>query len=276
MMKGRGESVACGWQRQLLALYFNLSKKSFEDASHMTIITDASTHGTNNLQVSIAYNTKEDLAASQVLSASKKVAPNEFDLERDIERIIAREESKRLKAYKYMQALSHQIELLTKRTLPSYVPDEEWVSLVKPLQSPCHRMVSCDFININNERLNRLEIAVTQPVLGLLMDQGTDGMAACLFMKANHMMVSSDWDYYHRLANDLKLAGEKNHMIQSQLACQYVWGVNYKPFSTGQFFSEKQRPCTTSLTCIHMKLDSAILQFWYCSHLFLIFPKYWL
>ena len=79
-----------------------------------------------------------------------------FDLERDIERMIAREESKRLKAYKYMQALSHQIELLTKRTLPSYVPDEEWVSLVKPLQSPCHRMASCDFIDINNERLNPL------------------------------------------------------------------------------------------------------------------------
>ena len=169
MMKGCGESVACGWQRKLLALYFNLSRKSFEDASHMTIITDASTHGTNNLQVSIAYNTKQDLAAfctSQVLSASKKVAPNEFDLERDIERMIAREESKRLKAYKYMQALSHQIELLTKRTLPSYVPDEEWVSLVKPLQSPCHRVASCDFIDINNERLNPLEIAVTQPVHG--------------------------------------------------------------------------------------------------------------
>ena len=243
MMKNCGESVACGWQRKLLALYFNLSKKSFEDAFHMTIITDASTHGTNNLQVSIAYNTKEDLAAyctSQVLSSSKKVAPNEFDLEMDIERMVAREESKRLKAYKYMQALSHQTELLTKRTLPSYVPDEEWVSLVKPLQSPCHRMASRDFIDINNERLNPLEIAVTHPVLGLLMDQGTDGMAARSFMKANHMMVSCDWDYYHRLANDLKLAGEKNHMIQSQLACQYVWGVNYKPFSTGQFFSEKQ------------------------------------
>jgi len=71
------------------------------------------------------------------------------------------------------------------------------------------------------------------------MDQGSDGMAACSFMKANHMMVTSDWDYYHRLANDLKLA---------QLACQYVWGVNYKPFSTGQFFSEKQEAMQYFLT----------------------------
>ena len=102
----------------------------------------------------------------------------------------------------------------------------------------CPRVASCDFIDINNE--NPLEVAATQPVLELLMDQGSDGMAAVSVMQANHMMVSSDWDYYHRLANDLKLAGEKNHTIQSQLACQYVWGVNYKPFSTGQFFSEKQ------------------------------------
>ena len=243
MMKGCGDAIACEWQRKLQAMYFNLSKKSFEDASHVTIITDASTHGTKNLQVTIAYSTKKDLAAfctSQVLSVGKRVVPNEFDLEREIERMVAREESKRLKSYKYMQALSHQLELLTDRTLSSYVPGEEWVSLVKPLQFLCPRMASCDFIDIGNERLNALEIAATQPVLGLLMDQGSDGMAACSFMKANHMMVTCDWDYYHRLANDLKLAGEKNHMIQSQLACQYVWGVNYKPFSTGQFFSEKQ------------------------------------
>ena len=251
MMKGCGDSIACEWQRKLQALYFNLSKKSFEDASHVTIITDASTHGTNNLQVPIAYSTKNDLAAfctSQVLSASKRVAQSEFHLERDIERMVGRVESKRLKAYKYMQALSHQTELLTNRTLTSYVPDGEWVSLVKPLQGLCHRVASCDFIDINNERLSPLEIAATQPVLGLLMDQGSDGMAACSFMKAYHMMVTSDWDYYHRLANDLKLAGKRNHMTQSQLACQYVWGVNYKPFSTGQFFSEKQEAMQYFLT----------------------------
>ena len=154
MMKGCGDSIACEWQRKLQALYFNLSKKSFEDASHVTIITDASTHGTHNLQVSIAYGTKNDLAAfctCQVLSASKRVAPSEFHLERDIERMVARVESKRLKAYKYMQALSHQTELLTNRTLTSYVPDGEWVSPVKPLQGLCHRVASCDFIDINND-----------------------------------------------------------------------------------------------------------------------------
>ena len=59
MMKGCGDAIACEWQRKLQAMYFNLSKKSFADASHVTIITDASTHGTKNLQVSIAYSTKE-------------------------------------------------------------------------------------------------------------------------------------------------------------------------------------------------------------------------
>lgn len=78
------------------------------------------------------------------------------------------------------------------------------------------------------------------PLLNLLMDQGPVGTASFSFLKSCHVMVHADWDFYHRLKNQMNLAGSKNQLAQAQLACQYAWSVNYRPYGSGQFFGEKE------------------------------------
>ena len=229
------------------ALHDELSTTAFSNTHHIMVTTDGSTHGTKDLQVSVAFDSINDIAVPmtcQSLSVSKRVAPMEFDIHVDIERILARNEGERIKSYKLMQALSHQLSLLTsgKMNLETFLPLDCWAGLVTPLRPFCNRLVANDSesISIDGELFFPLHIAADVPLLTLLQDQGTINMAACSYMKSLQMMVHSDWDYYHRLSNDLKLAAEKCQMLQSQLAMQYVWSINYRPFGTGAFFQEKQ------------------------------------
>lgn len=235
------------WQRKILAMYLQQSRDSFCETRSLAIVTDASTHGTQDLQVSIAYDAVSDAAVyctNQVMSVSKKVAPGELNVDDTIERILARQEAERIKSYRFLQALSHQVSVLTngRMDLSSFEPSNEWASLVKPLVPGSFRHASAETrsIDMSGHQMFPLDAASNVHMLTLLMDQGSVGMAAGGFMMGSHMMVSCDWDIYHRLANDMKLAAEKCGLVQAQLACQYIWGINYKPFGTGAFFAEKQ------------------------------------
>ena len=264
------------WQRKILHMYLQQARESFCESHSLTIATDASTHGTKDLQVSIAYNADSDVAAyctNQVMPVSKKVALGELNLDESIERILARQEAEGLKSYRFHQAMSHQVSVLTndRLDLTSFEPPENWASLVKPLDNGTfrHASVGTRSIEMLDRHLFPLDAASNVHMLTLLMDQGPVGMAASGFMKGNHMLVSCDWDIYHRLANDMKLAADKCCLTQAQLACQYIWGINYKPFGTGAFFAEKQEALSYFFEVDSHDFQTAIILF--CFVLFVLF-----
>ena len=83
------------------------------------------------------------------------------------------------------------------------------------------------------------------PTLTLVMDQGTVGTAAIAFLRTlgRGFTVHCDFDKFHRVHRDMTLAqslpDDKKRLFQSQMNAQYWWGINYKPFGSGQFFWEK-------------------------------------
>lgn len=155
-VKGVGEGGrSLHRERKLLAMYLDASCKLFRQTDRLTIVTDASMHGTNDLHVAIAYDHSSDCqvyCTAQAIGLGKKVAPGEFDLDEDIERLLVRSEHERLKSYKFLQLLSHQVFLISsgRLQLASCVPHDSIVPLLSPLcdspveQDPvCYSSESC-------------------------------------------------------------------------------------------------------------------------------------
>ena len=56
-------------------------------------------------------------------------------------------------------------------------------------------------------------------------------------------MVHCKWDKIHRCVRDIRLAlthSESGLFLKTQLFTSYLWGVNFKPFGTGEFGSQKK------------------------------------
>lgn len=56
-------------------------------------------------------------------------------------------------------------------------------------------------------------------------------------------MVHCKWDKIHRCVRDIRLAlthSESGLFLKTQLFTSYLWGVNFKPFGTGEFGSQKR------------------------------------
>ena len=102
-------------------------------------------------------------------------------------------------------------------------------------------------------------LAQTQcKVLTLGLDQGSVGAAGVAFASMwLGLLIYARWDKYHRVVRDIRLA--ISHVgagvfLKAQLYTSYLWGVNYKPFGTGAFSTQKktssQRVCIDPLTCV--------------------------
>ncbi len=80
-------------------------------------------------------------------------------------------------------------------------------------------------------------------MLVLTLDQGSIGTAGIAY--ASHMgaMVHAKFDKYHRCVRDIKLS--LGHccgglFLKAQLHSSFLWGINFKPFGTGLFGTQKK------------------------------------
>lgn len=243
---------------KLLTLYLQQSNQCFQGQNHMNIVTDGSCHSCKDMLLSICYSLNMDACChmvGQVIYPSKVVAANEdIDVSLEIERILARREQERLSSYKLLQALSHQIHLLSngRLCLDSFRSPVDLALPLCRLNAGGHRSfdsegnVSICLSRHDEPKQFSLGSYCDMPILTVMQDQGPCGMAAASFLKSermNVMMVHMSWDKIHRLINDMKHAGEhtsSSELLQSQAASTYVFSVNYKPFSSGSFFEEKK------------------------------------
>lgn len=249
----KGGTVA-HWARKKLNMYFDKCASLFKDRRRIRLVTDGSTFSCQETQVSI-FATESGTACYgtiQRLSTLKYVNPFEIDLEPDAEYFCARREEQRLSSYKYLAALSHQLELLTCKsqsplTMESFRPPME-VGLL-PLEPGDQRfvlrgqpvaLVSIQRKGQNRKVVSKLDFEEELPILCLLSDQGPSCTAAAAWLKHDDYscLVHFQWDGIHRITNDVK-GSESKQMSNMKVKTMYCWGVNYWPYGSGGFFAEK-------------------------------------
>ena len=80
------------------------------------------------------------------------------------------------------------------------------------------------------------------PILVLGLDQGSIGLAGMAFAMRDNM-VHVKCDKIHRAIRDFKNSMSrclKGLFLKAQLHSSYIFALNYKPFGSGGFFSQKR------------------------------------
>lgn len=244
------------WQRKALSMYHeNTTFASFAASNTFHLVSDGSVHGGHETQVTVFFNQKERWACvgtSQRLWPAKIAAPGEFDVDTEIQRILARREAERLNAYKLLQALSKQLSLITRgrTTLASMEPPADLRLLLEPLKPGDSRQVIDNGV-YQIHKVDRTDIDIVNvlmesenvSMLCTLMDQSATNMAGMAYLSSRLSLTHGSWDKIHRLVRDLKLSQEhsKNKtLVKAQLASSYLWSMNYRPFGTGHWYQEKR------------------------------------
>lgn len=235
------------WQRKLLGVYCENAKLNFLIINHIACVADGSKHSTKEFLVSLFYSYQHKVGCmgmSQQINSSKVLFPGQMNLTPEAERLAARHETERLAALKFIQAISHQISLLSNGRLgiKDLKPNSQMVQILQP--SPETSVIDWRRYIKLQEHDEPVEIVTPHfedlPCLCLVMDQSTVGSAAGAWLNDGNYLVHFCFDKIHRLIRDLKAANDAcPGLEETLLVTTYAWSTNYKPFKSGGFFTEK-------------------------------------
>ena len=236
------------WICKLLSMYKEEARLSFLGSKQLCVVTDASHHSSKDWLISLAYDPLSMNGAymtAQFVSSSKVIRIGEFDLTPEAERVAARRDQERLSTLRFLQGISSQIQKLTGLVLADFTPPQELQAMLSPLSPGERRSFEGSVLRITAEDEEELcsfdfgphtvgEVAM----LHVLMDQGPVGCAAHAFTQHEGLLIHYSYDWVHRLHRDIKgpLSGE---LEASVATAAFIWSINYKPFNTGAFFTEK-------------------------------------
>ena len=255
---GVSETTSTWWMKKAMRMYCRRASISFMGIKRINIVADASRHSTFECLVSVFYTQQNDVACyppTQSLRSSKYVKPGEILCSSEVEKLLAEGSRTRMSAYRLLQALSHQLELVTESnlTLKSFLVPDQLPSVLKPLSSDVTRVVRGNTVRLvttanaaPSPAVNLLDL-LELPILVIGMDQGSNGCAAAAFLNdAGTAMCHFYWDGFHRLIRDMKLSMTgcppacKRQLQQGQLCGSYVYSINYKPFQKAGFHEDKR------------------------------------
>ena len=255
---GASETTSTWWMKKVMKMYCRRASISFMGIKHINIVCDASRHSIYDCLVSVFYTQQNNVACyppTQSLRSSKYVKPGEIICDSQVEQLLAEGSRTRLSGYRLLQALSHQIELVTESNLnlKSFLVPDELSSVLKPLLPDVTRVVRGNSVRLvatanaaPSPAVNLLDL-LELPILVVGMDQGSSGCAAAAFLNdAGTVMCHFYWDGFHRLIRDMKLSitscppASKRQLQQGQLCGSYVYSINYKPFQKAGFHEDKR------------------------------------
>ena len=180
---GTGSSSAEKWAKKVLGICLGKTSLSFLNLPHLQFVTDGSTQSGRETVVTIVYSHETDavgLAPAQCVSRVRVISPGEFELEPDVEEMAAKRQVERLSAYRWLQALSHQIALVSRHrlNLASYVAPASM--RIGPMSPEMTRAVVHGQLSLRNRHAGdiayaNLSTAMTQPILTASIDQGGIG-----------------------------------------------------------------------------------------------------
>ena len=247
------------WQRKLLSLYKQDSSLSFLGVRKLSMVSDSSHHSTKDWLVSLFYNGSANCfahATAQFVNSAKNLRPGQFELLPEVERLAARREVERVATLKFLQAVSSQCFKIARLQMSDFQPHSQLLCMLAPLKPGDQASVrggefqiirADDPATVHSMSFDA-ESADLIPMLHILMDQGPIGCAANAFSLDQSLLVHYSYDKIHRLHRDIN-GPLRGQLHKNVLLTTFMWTINYKPFGSGGFFSEKQDAFENFLAC---------------------------
>ena len=248
------------WMNKYQQMYAERASMGFLNVSHFNIVADGSTHSCKDTLVSLAYTWEHDLAAYlpiQRIQPGSHVTMLDQEMPEEIAMLAAKRKLQRVSAFRQVQSLSHQISLLTQGRLniDSFKLDGVGVHLqpVAPgevrVVRPGDEGMTTDAAVIVKAGQTFEQVLPNDFTNSLLLvvnlDQGSIGEAGMAFaIHHKALMVWARFDKFHRIIRDVKLSLKHccgGVFLKTQLFTSYLYGLNYKPFSSGGFSQVKAR-----------------------------------
>ena len=224
---------------------------------HWNVVADPGTHAYKDCLVSLIYSWELNAGCypkwTQLLPG-KSLAPGEVDLLSCTEEARRNNKLERVSAFRQLQGLSHQINLVSggRLTLDSFSAPE--LSTLRAVEHNERRILIArggqDLHLIENtvtgDTIEVLPLSVTDVMLcNMMLDQGSPGAAGVAFASGYLCkMIEAKFDKIHRLINDLKGA-ERDCMggvfSKTKFFSSYLMGLNNRPFNSGAHFTLKSR-----------------------------------
>ena len=113
-LAGASESKADYWERKIQGMYMNRVQTVFHMITQLSLVADASTHSDKEMLVSCAFSPEKDLgchAPVQHLNTGS-LKPSEVDIS-ILARIAKNRKLQRMSAFRQLQAIDHQLALLS-------------------------------------------------------------------------------------------------------------------------------------------------------------------
>ena len=268
---GCSESQSELWMAKRQHLYRQRRSLCFHGARHLNMVADPSTHSKRETMVTVCWSWEAAAATHgdvQVLPATSALLPSEQELPSHVAELAAQLRLERVSAFRQLQALSHTIQGLANSQwkglgdfgLPEdfriHAVEQNHVRVLRqgplvdtacvvdmgtrhctPVLPESALAPTQDGLMVPDSDLAPMH-RVNLLVLGL--DQGSVGSAGAAFLDHIGAMVHTKWDKFHRCIRDIKLGmSYDNVFLKTQLYTSYLWGINYKPFGTGLFGTQK-------------------------------------
>ena len=257
---GAHEGSIKPWERRKQNIYNKRASLSFGGCCHFNIVADTSTHGSDGREILVAVawshenKTACHMMVQEILPGSA-ILPDEFSL---VEALSRERKFQRVSSLRQLQAISHQIRLLSRRfalddfqcpaNVRSVRPGEERIVLQDPEAE--HRcLASIKTADGIVEPILPANVNWFQnlPLLVLQLDQGSVGAAGMAFaitaLDQPARMVQVRWDSFHRAVRDVRLGLQRSNQafLRAMLHSAYIWSMSYRPFGSGGFHQSKQR-----------------------------------
>eukprot|EP00438_Fugacium_kawagutii_P036662 Skav236023 [mRNA] locus=scaffold1524:87232:91566:- [translate_table: standard] len=228
-------------------LYAQILRKCFKNQHQFSICWDPSTYGGKETLVSTVYSPDLNLSAYLLNQQITKLLLS--DLHESLLPLAKQRKLTRLAGYNELKGLSHALCSIGMSLMDYVVPEglvlrpvtaDELVvkdPMGRPLLYNTKTTVAAPMVP------DHIDLAKL-PVLVSISDQGPVNVPALnyLMYSKQALLLTSQWDVFHRCWNDIKLAGKRslggiwNVVLQLTL----LFNVNYGPFGSGSWFHKKR------------------------------------
>ena len=252
------------WARSMQLIYDARLNFSLQGVRRFNQATDGSTHSCKDVLVGVIYSHENDTAShcpiQMILpTGSNKIKPDEMELADPIALLAQDNKVKRLSSHRQLQAISHQLHLVTcgrVRDLDYFrVPDNIVLSPVGPGETrsleplPGSRKQVASIQKSDGSRVLLLPSDAgwhdNLPLLVVQLDQGSVGAAGCGYA-IHHLqrLIQCRWDVFHRSVRDVRLALQHTAgsvLLQAQMHNTYLWDCRIAPLERARSTNRRSR-----------------------------------
>lgn len=166
---GCKQSTSTHWLKKIMKMYCRRANLGFKNIDHINVVCDASRHSVHDCLVSVFYSRHNDIAAyapTQALRSSKIVHPGEIVCDSEVEKLLAEGSRTRLSGYRLLQAISHQVQLVSdfKLSLTNFLVSDDMEFALQPVASDVTRVVTGTFVRHVKKMVAMMEKLPLQPI----------------------------------------------------------------------------------------------------------------